>query len=196
MNDRWKQFAELAERAKVFANGATASVRDTASKASEASLATGKAAGVAIASTAEDLSLRLKPHLEEAAIEGSRRAKQLSGEAAVRARAFKDRLTETANKLDQNHEAVAAKVETVSMAAGIAAGVAGAAAWIAAPSGLAALAVFLGVRSAPGAVRIAAVLGVVAMVAGFISGVAYFYSMWKRKRVSRKVLAGRTFSPL
>ena len=88
--------------------------------------------------------------------------------------------------LDEHHEALAEKVESVSMAAGIASGVAAARAAIAAPSGLAAAGVALELTSEPLIVTAAPVIGAVATAAGVVSGGTYFYSKWRKSRGARK----------
>ena len=80
------------------------------------------------------------------------------------------------------HQVLADRVETVSMAAGIASGVAAAAAAVAAPTGLTAAGVWLGLISAPLVVTAAPVIGTVAAATGFVSGGFYFYSKWRRRR--------------
>ncbi|MCX7102884.1 MAG: hypothetical protein NTX38_15735 [Methylobacter sp.] len=81
-----------------------------------------------------------------------------------------------------NHKKVATRVESISMASGIIAGISAAGATIAAPSGFDALGVFLGITSEPLIVTAAPVLGITATVAGTLSGVTYFYSAWKSRQ--------------
>lgn len=79
-----------------------------------------------------------------------------------------------------DHEKIANHVESVSMASGIIAGISAAGAAIAAPTGLSAVGVWLGITSAPLIVTAAPILGTVATVTGVISGGTYFYSKWKK----------------
>jgi len=81
-----------------------------------------------------------------------------------------------------NHKEVADKVETVSMGLGITSGIVAAGAALAAPTGLSALGVAIGITSAPLIVTVAPVIGAIATATGVISGGAYFYSKWKTKR--------------
>lgn len=81
-----------------------------------------------------------------------------------------------------DHEKLATRVENVSMATGIVAGIAAAGATIAAPTGLAAVGVWLGISSAPLIVTAAPILGTIATVAGTISGGTYFYARWKSRQ--------------
>ncbi|MFZ2725267.1 MAG: hypothetical protein WAX77_03345 [Methylococcaceae bacterium] len=85
---------------------------------------------------------------------------------------------------EQIHHKIAKRVEDVSMTAGIVAGVASAGAVLAAPTGLSALGVSLGIISAPLIVTAAPIIGIAATVAGTISGGAYFYAKWKDRQNS------------
>jgi hypothetical protein len=60
-----------------------------------------------------------------------------------------NRIVETAKKLDANHEKLATRVEDISMATGVVACVAAAGAVFSAPTGLAAVDVWLGITSVP-----------------------------------------------
>lgn len=81
-----------------------------------------------------------------------------------------------------DHEKLANRVENVSMATGVVAGIAAAGATIAAPSGLAAMGVWLGIVSPPLIVTAAPILGTLATVTGTVSGATYFYAKWKRRQ--------------
>lgn len=85
-------------------------------------------------------------------------------------------------KVDITHEKIAIQVENVSMATGVVAGFAAAGAALAAPTGLAAVGVVLGITSAPLIVTAAPVFAIIATVTGTISGGTYFYSKWKNHR--------------
>jgi len=93
-----------------------------------------------------------------------------------------DRIIKLVNKIDEKHEKIAARAEDVSMVTGVLAGVTAAGAVIATPTGLAAIGVALGITSAPLIVMAAPVLATIATVSGAISGGAYFYSKWKKRR--------------
>ena len=82
-----------------------------------------------------------------------------------------------------DHEKLANRVENVSMAAGVVAGVAAAGAVIATPTGLSAVGVWLGIVSAPLIVTAAPILATVATVTGTISGATYFYAQWKKRKI-------------
>ncbi len=79
------------------------------------------------------------------------------------------------------HKVFADKVENVSMGLGITSGIVAAGASVAAPTGLSAIGVALGVTSAPLIVTAAPVIATVATAAGVVSGTAYFYSKWKSR---------------
>ena len=81
-----------------------------------------------------------------------------------------------------DHEKLANRAENVSMATGVAAGIAAAGAAIAAPTGLTAVGVWLGIVSPPLIVTAAPILATVATVSGTISGAAYFYAKWKQRQ--------------
>jgi len=87
-----------------------------------------------------------------------------------------------------NHKEVADKVETVSMGLGITSGIVAAGAALAAPTGLSALGVAIGITSAPLIVTVAPVIGAIATATGVISGGAYFYSKWKTKRTKLGII--------
>lgn len=84
-----------------------------------------------------------------------------------------------------NHKEVADKVETVSMGLGITSGVVAAGAALAAPTGLSALGVAIGITSAPLIVTFAPVIGAIATATGVLSGGAYFYSKWKTVKAEK-----------
>lgn len=85
-------------------------------------------------------------------------------------------------QIENKHQRIAARMESVSMATGVIAGLAAAGATLAAPSGLSAVGVWLGISSAPLIVTAAPILGTVATVTGTISGVTFFYAKWKTRR--------------
>ncbi|MCK9608225.1 MAG: hypothetical protein M0R33_17405 [Methylomonas sp.] len=85
-----------------------------------------------------------------------------------------------------NHETVAARVEHISMATGILAGLSAAGAVLAAPTGLDALGVWLGISDEPLSVRLAPVLGSLATASGTISGFAYFLAQRQKRYAKTK----------
>jgi hypothetical protein len=86
----------------------------------------------------------------------------------------------------ENHKIFADRVESLSMGLGITSGVVAAGAGLAAPSGLSAIAVALGISSAPLIITAAPIVASVATAAGVLSGGTYFYSRWKLRK-SKKV---------
>jgi hypothetical protein len=109
------------------------------------------------------------------------RAKELVQSATAGTQKWGNHIVDIAQKADPNHKEVAEGIETVSMGLGIAAGVTAAGAAIAAPTGLSAVGIALGIGSAPLIVAAAPAIAVAATTAGVISGGAYFYSMWRSK---------------
>jgi len=90
--------------------------------------------------------------------------------------------------ITMDHKKLANRAENVSMATGVAAGIAAAGATIAAPTGLAAVGVWLGIVSPPLIVTAAPILAAVATVSGTISGAAYFYAKWKQHQLDANQL--------
>ncbi len=82
---------------------------------------------------------------------------------------------------EDTHVVVANKVEDVSMGLGITSGIVAAGASLAAPAGLSAIGVALGITSAPLIVTAAPVITTVATAASVVSGTVYFYSKWKSR---------------
>lgn len=85
------------------------------------------------------------------------------------------------------HEVIAEKTENVSMGLGVASGVVAAGAWAAAPTGISAVTVALGISSAPLIVTAAPVVAAIATAAGVASGETYFYSKWRRGKGVKQV---------
>jgi len=85
-------------------------------------------------------------------------------------------------KTRTNHKKVADKIETLSMGLGITSGLVAVGATLAAPTGLSAIGVALGITSTPLIVTAAPIVGAAATVTGIISGGAYFYSKWKSRK--------------
>ncbi|WP_206667238.1 hypothetical protein [Candidatus Methylobacter oryzae] len=86
-----------------------------------------------------------------------------------------------------NHKRVADRIETVSMGLGITSGLVAAGATLAAPTGLSAIGVALGITSAPLIVTAAPIIGAAATATGVISGGAYFYSKWKSRKAKENL---------
>lgn len=86
------------------------------------------------------------------------------------------------SKIEPRHKIIADRVENVSMGLGLTSGVVAAGASLAAPTGLSAIGVALGITSAPLIVATAPVIATVATAVGAISGGTYFYSKWKSRR--------------
>lgn len=85
-----------------------------------------------------------------------------------------------------NHESVAARVEHISMATGILAGLSAAGAVLAEPTGLHALGVWLGISDEPLIVRLAPILGSLATASGTISGFTYFWAQRQKRYAKTK----------
>jgi hypothetical protein len=81
-----------------------------------------------------------------------------------------------------NHNTIATRVEHISMATGILAGLSAAGAALAEPTGMDAIGVWLGISDEPLIVRIAPLLGALATVSGTVSGFTYFVAQRKRRQ--------------
>lgn len=108
-------------------------------------------------------------------------AKEWAHSASAGTQKLTSQVVDLARKADANHKEVADTIETVSMGLGITAGVSAAGAAIAAPTGIGAVGVALGLTSAPLIVTAAPVLAAAATTAGVVSGSGYFYSKWRSK---------------
>ena len=172
MKTRIEKLSELASDTTSLASRSFSSAQAAASKAGAAALAAGKSAQHAIGDAIDHEDTK-------AAV---MKAKDLATAATIGAKKITDHFVATVRKADVNHKEVADKVETVSMGLGITCGVVAAGAALAAPAGLSAVGVALGIAGAPLIVAAAPVIGVVATVTGAISGGAYFYSKWKSKK--------------
>lgn len=113
------------------------------------------------------------------------KAKELATSATIEVKKLTDRVIVKVKKADELHKEVADKVEAVSMGLGITSGVVIAGAALAAPTGLGALSVAVGLTSAPLIVAIAPALATVSTVAGVVSGGVYLYSKWKSKKANK-----------
>lgn len=109
------------------------------------------------------------------------RAQELMHSASTGTQKLTSHFVDLARKADANHKEVADRIETVSMGLGITAGVTAAGAAIAAPTGIGAVGVALGLTSAPLIVAAAPVIAAAATTAGVVSGGAYFYSKWRSR---------------
>jgi hypothetical protein len=84
-----------------------------------------------------------------------------------------------------NREHVAQRVESLSMASGIMAGLAAAAAYWLEPSGLDAVGIWLGIQDEPWIIAIEPILGAVATFFGVLSGCTYFWAKTHKPKQSR-----------
>lgn len=94
-----------------------------------------------------------------------------------------------------NHETVAARVEHISMATGILAGLAAAGAVLAEPTGLEAVGVWLGITDEPLIIQAAPILGSLATASGTVSGFTYFLAQWKKRQSDHKKTAADSNLP-
>lgn len=176
--ERWavkiktEKLRDFASDTASVANSSLSSAQDVANKAHSAAFATGKSAQEIVGNAIK------RDGPKEAAV----RAKELSASVATEAKKLSGRITEKIKKTDANHKELADKVEAVSMGLGITSGIVAAGAALAAPTGLSAVGVALGITSAPLIVTAAPVIAVAATVTGVVSGSAYFYSKWKSKK--------------
>lgn len=101
----------------------------------------------------------------------------------------KNALTFPAHRLSHmNHEIIATRVEHVSMATGILAGLSAAGAVMAEPTGLDALGVWLGITDEPLIIRIAPILGSLATASGTLSGFTYFLAQRRKRQIQSKTI--------
>lgn len=114
------------------------------------------------------------------------KTKTLTAAAATGTKNIPGKVVAKVRELDANHKEMASKIDTVSMGLGITSGVVSAGAVLAAPTGLSAIGVALGLTSAPLIVTAAPIVGAAAAVAGALSGGAYFYSKWKSSKEARE----------
>jgi sugar (pentulose or hexulose) kinase len=80
------------------------------------------------------------------------------------------------------HDKIAKRAEDISMLAGVVSAAVTVGATIAAPTGLSAIAVAIGITSAPLVVVAAPIVGAAATVAGVVSSGTYFYAKWKNRQ--------------
>lgn len=85
-----------------------------------------------------------------------------------------------------NHEIIAVRVEHISMATGILAGLSAAGAVLAEPTGLDALGVWLGITDEPLIISAAPILGSLATASGTLSGFTYFWAQRKKRQVQNR----------
>lgn len=83
-----------------------------------------------------------------------------------------------------NHEVLAARVENISMATGIIAGLSAAGAVLAEPTGLDAFGVWLGVIDEPWIIKATPLLGALATASGTVSGFTYFFAQWRKRQIN------------
>lgn len=80
-----------------------------------------------------------------------------------------------------NHDQLAYRVETLSMASGILAGISAAVAALLDPSGFDAFIVWTGIADEPLIVAIAPYFGILATFFGTLSGFTFFYAKWRNR---------------
>jgi len=85
-----------------------------------------------------------------------------------------------------NHNTIATRVEHISMATGILAGLSAAGAVLAEPTGFDALGVWLGITDEPLIIRVAPLFGSIATASGTISGFTYFFAKRKKRQTTDK----------
>ncbi|WP_349572897.1 hypothetical protein [Azotobacter salinestris] len=124
------------------------------------------------------------------------KAKTLTAAAASGTKNIPGKVVAKVKALDASHKDVADKIDTVSMGLGITSGVVSAGAVLAAPTGLSAIGVALGLTSAPLIVTAAPIVGAAAAVTGALSGGAYFYSKWKSSKAAKEEQAALDSQPL
>lgn len=169
MKLKFERLSTLASQAASASSRGYSLVQQQLSEAGASALEAGKSVRDSLSDTVEQLDT----------YEAAARTRELMQSAATETQKLKSHFVDIARKADANYKEVADGIETVSMGLGITAGVTAAGAAIAAPTGLSAVGVALGVTSAPLIVAAAPVVAAAATVAGVVSGGAYFYSKWK-----------------
>lgn len=124
---------------------------------------------------AKEMAATAKVEAGEMATSATSRALDLAKTTANGAKKLSGHMVATARKVDENHQQIAAKTDTVSMGLGIVAGVAVAGAKL--------TAIPLVVAASPA-------IGGVAAVVGVIAGSAHFYSKWKTKKAKSQAIDG------
>ncbi|MEI6707814.1 MAG: hypothetical protein WCK96_11835 [Methylococcales bacterium] len=89
-----------------------------------------------------------------------------------------------AEETTPTHEKISKRAEDISMVAGVVSAAVTVGATIAAPTGLSAITIALGITSTPLIVMAAPIVGAAATVAGVVSSGAYFYAKWKNRQNS------------
>jgi DNA uptake protein ComE-like DNA-binding protein len=190
MKTRIETLRDFASDTASAASRGLSSVQDAAGKAGSVALAAGKSAQRAIDNVLEHEDTKaVAAKVKELAGKVETVSASLgiaSGAVAVGAKKLTGCVADALKEADANHKEIAGKVETVSMGLGIASGAAAAGAALAAPTGLSAVGVALGITSAPLIVTAAPVIGAVATTAGVVSGGAYFYSKWKTRKAKEE----------
>ena len=114
------------------------------------------------------------------------KAKQLAEQARLSGSKAVENTISVARKIDSNHEKISDHADTIAKATKVAAGISVAGAVVAAPTGLTALGVTLGVLSAPAIVTAAPILASAAGIAVTVSAGASLYSKARRKKKSQE----------
>ncbi len=124
---------------------------------------------------AKEMVATAKVEAGELATSATCRALDLAKSTANGAKKLSGHVVATAKKVDENHQQIAAKTDTVSMGLGIVAGVAVAGAKL--------TAIPLVVAASPA-------IGGAAAVVGLVAGSAHFYSKWKIKKAKSQTANG------
>ena len=167
-----EKLRDLASDVASVANHGLSSAKEVAGRASSAAFAAGKSGQQIIGKVIE--------HEDTKAAVA--KAKEFSVSASTEAKRLTSHVADKVKEADANHKEIADKVETVSMGLGITSGIAAAGAALAAPTGVSAIGLALGITTAPLIVTAAPVLCAASTVTGVISGGAYFYSKWKTSK--------------
>jgi hypothetical protein len=112
--------------------------------------------------------------------------KRSAEKLAAGGKKLKDGAVESVRAVDRQHEKIADHADSVAKATKVAAGVAVAGAVVAAPTGLTAFGVALGVLSAPVIVTAAPILASAAGIAVTVSAGASLYSKIRRKQSKKE----------
>lgn len=85
-----------------------------------------------------------------------------------------------------NHDRIATRVEHLSLATGILAGLSAAGAVLAEPTGLDEFGVWLGITDEPLIIKVAPILGSLATASGTLSGFTYFWAQRNKRQIQTR----------
>jgi hypothetical protein len=183
MKTRFEMLRELANDTASLGRRKYSSAQMVASSVGAATLAAGISAQQSIGAAVETSGQFIRDAIDHEDTKAIvMKAKEVTTTATTEAKMLVGRVVEAAKDAEENHKEIADKIETVSMGLGIASGAVTAGAVLAAPTGLSAVGVALGITSAPLIVTAAPVICAASTVIGVVSGGAYFYSKWKTKK--------------